>query len=199
MAALLECIFQRSKKTKWVSKTHRAAKRSAAEGTEQEREAHGKTLREKSSSVLRNNEVLRFRALMKALLYKLARELGCCLQGKPKTEATGLAAGSKETAETQEGEETHAEEQHTATAPGQERVWRWRLLAAAARGQVFRERQQLRKQPAACKQKWKEQKSPRLWGLKWLQKSTPSRTQTAGLKALSQVGLTKTQSGPKTR
>lgn len=53
-------------------------------------------------------------------------------------------------------------------------------------------------QKTIIKQKSKEQKSPRTWGLKWLQKPTPSRTQRAGLQALSEPGPMKTPSGLKT-
>lgn len=52
-------------------------------------------------------------------------------------------------------------------------------------------------QKTIIKQKSKERKSPRMRGLKWLQKPTPSRTQRAGLQALSEPGPMQTPSGLK--
>lgn len=38
--------------------------------------------------------------VIKALLQKMPHDLGCCLQGNPKTEVPGSVAGSKETEKT---------------------------------------------------------------------------------------------------
>lgn len=119
--------------------------------------------------------------VIKALLQKMPPDLGCCLQGNPKTEVTGSVAGSKETDKTRETKTTYTMQQPlTQQGPTREQSW--------VRRQVTR--------TTAPKQRSTEQRHPRWWGLKWLQKPTPSRTQRADLKALSEARPPKPQSAP---